>query len=349
MGDKNLAWLLYLVAWEDATPNHTNLVNFERRIIVANIRKVVRPERDEWLKLRRSYIGGSDAAAVLGLNSYSSPYSVWCEKKGITPDFIGNLATDVGTYLEEFIAQKFAQETGKKVRRNNYCLFNDEYPWAMADIDRDIVGENAGLECKSTSALNLKQFKGGEYPARYYVQCVHYLAVTGYDRWYLAVLIGNSDFKIFTIERDEEEISALMEQEKEFKTLMDGDVPPQADGSEATEKAIRAQADNADIDLDTVYDMQDVEVSIDKLYDLKKQSDDINAQMDAIKQQIMVKMEKFANGRTEHYKLIYRPQERRTFDWKAMKRAYADLDIDPFFKVSRSRTLRIDTVEKKEE
>ena len=316
---------------------------------MANIRKVARPERAEWLELRRSYIGGSDAAAVLGLNAYASPYSVWCEKKGITPDFLGNLATDVGTYLEEFIAQKFAQETGKKVRRNNHCLFNDAYPWAMADIDRDIVGENAGLECKSTSALNLKQYKGGEYPARFYVQCVHYLAVTGYDRWYLAVLIGNSDFKIFTIERDEEEIAALMEQEKEFKVLMDGDVPPAADGSEATEKAIRAQADSADIDLDTVYDMQDSEKSLDEYYALKEEADRISSKMDSIKQEIMVRMERFANGRTEHYKLIYRPQERRTFDWKALKKAYRDLDIDPFFKVSRSRSLRIDVADRKQE
>lgn len=316
---------------------------------MATIRKVPRPERDEWLQLRRNYIGGSDSAAVLGLNSYASPYSVWCEKKGITPDFDGNLATDVGTYLEEFIAQRFAQETGKKVRRNNYCLFNDDYPWAMADIDRDIVGENAGLECKSTSALNLKQYKGGEYPARFYVQCVHYLAVTGYDRWYLAVLIGNNDFKIFTIERDEEEIAALMEQEKAFKELLDGDTPPEVDGSEATEKAIRAQGENADIDLDTVYDMQTAESDIDKLYALKEQADAITAKMDEIKQKIMVQMEKFANGRTEHYKLVYRPQERRTFDWKALKKAYGDrLDIDPYFKVSRSRTLRIDAVEKKE-
>ena len=316
---------------------------------MANIRKVARPERDEWLKLRRGYIGGSDAASVLGLNAYASPYSVWCEKKGITPDFLGNLATDVGTYLEEFIAQRFAQETGKKVRRNNYCLFNDDYPWALADIDRDIVGENAGLECKSTSALNLKQYKHGEYPARFYVQCVHYLAVTGYDRWYLAVLIGNNDFKIFTIERDEEEIAALMEQEKEFKALMDGDVPPQTDGSEATDKAVRAQGESAEIDLDTVYDMSDAEADIDKFYELKAQADEINSQMEAIKQKLMVKMKDFANGRTEHYKLIYRPQERRTFDWKAMKKAYGDIDIDPFFKVSRSRSLRIDTVDNTEE
>ena len=312
------------------------------------VKKIPRPGREEWLKLRKDYIGGSDSAAVLGLNPYASPYSVWCEKKGITPEFEGNLATDVGTYLEEFIAQRFAQETGKKVRRNNYCLVNEKYPWAIADIDRDIVGENAGLECKSTSALNLKQYKGGEYPARFYVQCVHYLAVTGYDRWYLAVLVGNNDFKLFTIERDEEEIAALMEQEKAFAEMLKSETPPPVDGSEATEKAIKAKEAEADIDLDTVFDMQDLETKLDELAMLKEESESIAVKMDAIRQEIMTRMETFANGRTEKYRIIYRPQERKTFDWKAMKKAYGDaLNIDPFFKVSRTRTLRIDAVEKK--
>lgn len=303
-----------------------------------------RPERDEWLAMRRSYIGGSDAAAVVGLNSYVSPYSLWCEKKGITPDFIGNLATDVGTYLEGFIADRFAQETGKKVRRNNFCIFNTDYPWAMADIDRDIIGEDAGLECKSTSALNMKQYKGGMYPDRFYVQCVHYMAVTGKSRWYLAVLIGNNDFKVFTIERDEDEIAALMEAEKAFAELMASDTPPAVDGTEATEKAVRAQADASDIDMDTVIDLSEREQLLDHYYDLKSQSDDIDREMESIRQQLMTDMQKNALARTQHYKLSYRPQERRTFDWKALHKSYADLDLEPFFKTSRSRTLRIEVV-----
>lgn len=207
------------------------------------IKKLPRPDRAQWLALRRSYIGGSDAAAVVGLNPYISAYSLWCEKKGITPDFAGNLATAVGEYLEEFIAKRFEEETGKKVRRNNFCIFNEDYPWAMADIDRELVGEDAGLECKSTSALNLKQYKGGSFPAKFYVQCVHYLAVTGKQRWYLAVLIGNSDFKVFTIERRDvlEDIDALMAAEKDFSVVMQGDTPPAVDGSGATESALRQQ------------------------------------------------------------------------------------------------------------
>ena len=172
--------------------------------------------REEWKALRKKYIGGSDAAAIVGMNSFSSPFSVWAEKTGQVPEFEGNLRTEVGTYLEEFVAQKFEDETGKSVRRCNLSLVNDTYPWAIANVDRMIVGEDAGLEIKTTSALNLKAFKGGEYPDNYYAQCVHYLAVTGKAKWYLAVLIGNADFKIFEIERDEAEIKALMDAEKDF-------------------------------------------------------------------------------------------------------------------------------------
>lgn len=143
-----------------------------------SITKVKTASREEWKELRSHYIGGSDAAAVVGLNAFSSPYALWAEKRE-SPRISGNLATEVGTYLEEFVAQKFAAETGKKVRKSNQSFFNSDYPWAIANIDREIIGEDAGLEIKTTSELNMKKFRGGEYPANYYCQCVHYMAMTG--------------------------------------------------------------------------------------------------------------------------------------------------------------------------
>ena len=41
-------------------------------------------EHDRWLEMRRTGFGGSDAAAALGLNRYSSPYKLFCEKLGIS-------------------------------------------------------------------------------------------------------------------------------------------------------------------------------------------------------------------------------------------------------------------------
>lgn len=315
------------------------------------IKKLPRPDRAQWLALRRSYIGGSDAAAVVGLNPYVSAYSLWCEKKGITPDFAGNLATAVGEYLEEFIAKRFEEETGKKVRRNNFCIFNEEYPWAMADIDRELVGEDAGLECKSTSALNMKQYKGGTFPAKFYVQCVHYLAVTGKQRWYLAVLIGNSDFKAFTIERRDvlEDIDALMGAEKDFSVAMQGDTPPAVDGSDATESALRQQALSADLDEETVIDLTAREKLLDEYFVKKAMAEQLTKEADALKQQFMQDMTHNVYARTPRYKISYKPQERKTFDWRAMKKNYPALDFDPFFKVSRSRVMKIELEEENRE
>lgn len=86
---------------------------------MAEITKVRTANREEWKALRSRYIGGSDAAAVVGMNAYVSPYSLWAEKTGSLPGFSGNLATEVGAYLEEFVARKFSEITGKKVRRAN--------------------------------------------------------------------------------------------------------------------------------------------------------------------------------------------------------------------------------------
>ena len=170
--------------------------------------------REVWLEHRRRSIGGSDAAAIVGLNPYSSAYAVWADKLGVIPPKEDNEAMRLGRDLEDYVAKRFTEATGKKVRRENSIIINPDYPFAHANVDRLVCAENSGLEIKTTTSLNLKRFKNGEYPANYYAQVVHYMAITGADRWYLAVLILGKELKIFCIERDEAEICALMEEEK---------------------------------------------------------------------------------------------------------------------------------------
>ena len=275
------------------------------------ISKQATANHEEWLALRHKYIGGSDAAAVVGLNSWVSPYSLWAEKTGRLPGFEGNLATEVGTYMEDFVAQKFAEVTGKRVRKCNLSWFNDEYPWAIANIDREIVGEDALLEIKTTSELNMKKFKGGEYPANYYCQCMHYLAVTGKSRWYLAVLIGNREFKWFTIERDEDEIKALMDAERTFKMLIDNDTPPDADGSSSTADTLSALYPNS---MDTAIGIGFYEKDLDNYFRLKAQVDELDKQIDAIANRIKVHLGECERGEGEKYKVSWKTQYKKTFD-----------------------------------
>ena len=182
--------------------------------------------RQAWLAERRKTIGGSDAAGIVGLSRYATPYTVWADKTGRLPEQEDNEAMRQGRELEEYVAKRWEEATGKRVRRSNALLYNPSYPFAHADIDRTVLGEDAGLECKTTSALNLRQFRNVEFPEQYYVQCVHYLAVTGCQRWYLAVLVFGRGFFTFTLERDQAEIDALMAAEERFWALVEQDTPP---------------------------------------------------------------------------------------------------------------------------
>lgn len=305
---------------------------------IGQITKVKTANHEEWLKLRSQYIGGSDAAAVVGLNAYASPYSLWAEKTGKVPGFAGNLATEVGSFLEEFIAQKFAQETGKKVRKCNQSFLNSQYPFAIANIDREIIGEDAGLEIKSTDTLNLKKFKNGEFPSNYYVQCVHYLAVTGKQRWYLAVLIGNKEFKWFVIERDEAEIAALMTTESDFWELVETDTPPAVDGTQATTDTLKTIYSEND---DSVCDLTAFSANLRQYIDLKARIKELETLADEAANKIKEFMGSSGGGECESFSVSWKSQTRNTFDRKRFEKENPDIDISGYFKQSVARPFKV--------
>lgn len=300
--------------------------------------KVKTESHEEWKELRSHYIGGSDAAAVVGLNNYTTPYSLWAEKTGRLPGFEGNLATEVGTFLEEFVAKKFEEETGKKVRKSNLSFLNSLYPWAIANIDREVVGEDAGLEIKTTDSMNLKKFKGGEYPTNYYCQCVHYMAITGKKRWYLAVLIGNREFKWFTIERDEAEIEALMTAEEEFWKYVQNDTPPPVDGMKPTGDTLNAiYGDGSDVVADLYAHGADLERYISIGEQIKELEEIRNEAANKVKEF----MGEAGGGECDGYRVTWRATPRRKFDPKAFAKAHPEIDLAPFYSETTTRTFRV--------
>lgn len=313
------------------------------------IKQIRRESREEWLALRGRYIGGSDAASVVGLNEYQSPYALWCEKRGITPGFEGNMRTKVGTFLEDFVAQQFEEETGKKVRKSNFSFINEDYPFAIADVDRFVIGEEAILECKTTSELNLKHYKNGDYPARFYCQVQHYMAVLNKKKAYLAVLIGNKEFKIFEIERDDDEIKALMDSEKDFYQHMIDGTPPPVDGSDSTREALNAQANNEQAEEPEPADLAEKKQALDTLMELEAAIAQLEEQRDAIKNQLIQFMGDAWSGSCQGYEISYKPSSRKTFDWKKLQKEYPQFQLDPFFKTSVSRTLRIKQIQDENE
>lgn len=173
----------------------------------------------EQLTERVGYLGGSDAAAVLGLSRWGTPLSVWAEKTGqiVPEDISGELRIKIGHKLEATVSELFTEETGKKLHRVTETLFHPKYKFLGANIDRRVVGEDAIFEAKTASAWKSREWEGEEIPREYIIQAMHYLAVTGAARAYVAVLIGgNQDFKWKVIERDENALAELVSKEVAF-------------------------------------------------------------------------------------------------------------------------------------
>ena len=126
---------------------------------------------EEWLRYRKMGISGTDAGSICGLNPYRSAMQVFIDKTTDTIEEIDNEAMKQGRDLEEYVAQRFCELTGKKVRRANAIFSNDEHPWMLANFDRLIVGERAGLECKTVSAYGADKWKDGAVPMHYLLQC----------------------------------------------------------------------------------------------------------------------------------------------------------------------------------
>lgn len=173
-------------------------------------------DRNEWLKIRKTGWGGSDAGAVCGLNPYVSPMAVYRDKVSDETDMGDNEAMRQGRDLEEYVAQRFTEETGLKVRRSNKMYRSTEYPWMIADVDRMVAGGGAGLECKTVSVYKKDQWADGGIPVYYLLQCYHYMIVTGCRTWYLAAVILGQDFQYRRIEYEEETAQNLIALEAEF-------------------------------------------------------------------------------------------------------------------------------------
>lgn len=293
---------------------------------------------EEWLEHRNRTIGGSDASAILGMNSYSSPYTVWAEKLGKLPPKEDNEAMRIGRDLEAYVAQRFTEKTGKKVRKENNILWNPKYPFAHANVDRMVIGEDAGLECKTTSSLNLSKFKNGEFPDNYYAQAVHYMMVTGCKKWYLAVLVLGKGFFDFEIERDEEEIAALAKSEEDFWEYVKKQTPPAVDGSNSTSETITTIFPNSNTETVNLFAYED---SLKQYIAIGKQIKELKTLQDEMANKVKSFMSEAGKGESQHFKVSWPTTERATFDHKRFAEEHPTVDLTNYYKLSSYRTFKV--------
>ena len=231
---------------------------------------------EDWLEYRKMGIGGSDVAAIVGLSRFKSAYSVYLDKIGELPPLEDNPKMKAGRILEPVIADWFTEETGIRTQEQKYIFQHPEHKFMLANIDRWVPGENAGLEIKNTSEYCRQDWFEGNteiIPTEYQLQANHYMAVTNAERWYVAVLIGGWDFQWRIIERDEELIKHLITIEQNFwDNHVLAEVPPQV-GAQDTDLLANAYPYSAPTSM---------EIS-EAYYDLVKRLLDSKAAYDASK------------------------------------------------------------------
>ena len=209
--------------------------------------------REEWLKIRRNGLGGSDIASVLGLSPYRSPLDVFLDKTGKTEPKEAGQAAYFGTLLEDMVATEFAKRTGMKIQKVNFILTAGENGWMRGNIDRAIINPDiskrvfvqkpekieatgrllstdVGLECKTANSFMATEWGESQeaeilagnvvtdhkIPLYYETQIQWYMAVTGMSKFYVAVLIGGQDFRIYEVKRDQAVIDAIVSKCREF-------------------------------------------------------------------------------------------------------------------------------------
>ena len=276
--------------------------------------------REEWLKVRKLGLGGSDMSAVLGVNQWRSPLDVWLDKTSDTVTEQESEPMYWGTILEDIVAQEFSKRTGYKVRNNNFTLRSEQYPYLLANIDREIVGLDAGLECKTANAFKAEEWQGDNVPDAYYIQCQHYMAVTGKASWWIACLVGGNTFYYKEIKRNDEVIRAIIDTGREFWHLVETKTMPAPDDSEALKKIYR-QSNGKAIELSAQYN----NVIVDYLK-IKEQLTELETQKRGIENLLKDALGENEKGSCGEHVVSWKSSKpRETFDSKKFKSDHPDL------------------------
>lgn len=199
-----------------------------------------------WRAVRQQGAGGSDVAAILGMDPHRGPLHVWLEKTGqARPERDARLERSArrGHRLEGLVAEFFAEETGLTVLDSPGTLQHVDHPHWIANPDRLTVPHGGAhrddlgvLECKSRTWRSARSegWNGDEAPDRPAIQTHWYVTVTGYQYGHVAGLIDD-DLVWFRLERDEELCGLLADAVDRFwHDHVVAGVPPEPDGSHAT-------------------------------------------------------------------------------------------------------------------
>ncbi|RJX27165.1 MAG: hypothetical protein C4554_04740 [Dethiobacter sp.] len=275
--------------------------------------------REKWLALRRQGMGGSDAAAILGLNPWKSAMSVYYEKVHGS-EAPQSLAMELGRELEPFLRRKFAHWLKEQegfsvtVQEVPFLLQHPDHPILLANLDgcfdHPELGP-CGLELKTAGEFMRAAWDAKDIPDTCYIQVQHYMAVTGLAHFYVAYLIGNREFGATRVPRNETMIGELVSRLREFwETYVLRKITPAPAGLACDTEILKGLYPREGGRTISLPDCQD---KYDAYKALKQEEKRLQLELEAIRQHFMAAMGEADTALVGRHKVTWKTVERRGY------------------------------------
>ncbi len=267
------------------------------------------------------YIGGSDAATIMGANKYQSPLELWQIKTGRRPrpDLTDKSSVQWGIRLERPILQHLMNELSIPINDDN-CQVRLEQGFRVGVLDYQIDDENF-IEIKTTGYFAGKDWENG-VPEYYLWQVYHYFGLMpAAKKAVVACLIGGQDFvthEIYRTKDVDDYINVLWQQEQEFYLNCIND--------EAPVRMVATETMNIDME-------PDVEVKVEEYFRVNEQKKALEKQLEELRIGVAALIGQNRAAIGTRYKASYKYIATSTVDWKAIVRDYR-IPVDNYSKES---------------
>ena len=269
----------------------------------------------EWFALRQDGITATEVSVIAGLNPYKTPYQLWAEKLGKYQPEPAGAAAQRGIILEDAVATFYEMETGRKLKRSNGIVRLKNIPWAMASLDRTVVGEYGLVEIKTSASPRWSMFP---VPPEVVAQVQWQMWIMDAPWCDIAVLLGGLVFRIERVKADWKYQAELYVKAEEFRKLLASGTPPALTGADSKALATVTPQDSeewaqADDGIERV-----ARLYSERTYELKLLEQEVDTLAIAIKESIGAKQGIVGQGWQATWK---QSKPRHTVDYKHLLEA----------------------------
>lgn len=294
----------------------------------------------EQLELRKTGIGGSDAAAIFGLSKWKTPLEVFLDKTtNIVKDVANVDAVHWGNLLEPIVRSEYSRLTGKNVIIDNNMKRHRKYNFMIGNVD-GLIDDGGVLECKTCSLYKAHEWgtPGTDEMPKYYVtQCAHYRILLNAPYVDLsAAIAGKNKIETYRYVKNERLEKEILEKESDFwhENVLKG-IPP--DPVNIHDAQLLYPIDNGD----RICSNDEINDIFTEYRKTKNYIKDLEEQEKYFKEQIIFYMKNYSILHSNNVELAsYKHVKQCRLDTKRLEKEYPDI-YSKFLKQNIYRVFRI--------